>query len=281
MARLIGCMMVMNAADLLSVSLGTLGPLVDEMVVVDGGSTDNTRALARKLGATVIESPWPGANAVQRQVYLDYAARAYSGRDAWAVVLDADEAIVMGHPRSVVDTLDSEGLDWAMLSRMWLVDTPGGLRYVASKPHYPDPQLRLFRVRQGLRYTGVIHEILHGLGRGREVPVPRILHLDLLRTNLAERTEKVARYERLDPGSGVPRFYRFERYGYLLKPLPADDSILRHLGDISATTRVRLTGRRLRLKALQYHLTWRLVALVEWLHMKERRLFRRLRKPST
>src|SRR6516225_2759266 len=33
---------------------------VDEIVVVDSGSTDRTVEIAEKLGARVVESPWPG-----------------------------------------------------------------------------------------------------------------------------------------------------------------------------------------------------------------------------
>src|ERR1700730_16733035 len=112
-----------------------------------------------------------------------------------------------------------------MLRRMWLVDGPRGLSYISSHPHYPDRQLRLFKLRAGLQYTGKIHEVLHGLGPGRDLDTLAILHLDLLRTGAAARAQKVSRYENAEPGSGVPRFYLFERYGFTLEPLAVDASV--------------------------------------------------------
>jgi len=47
----------------------------DEIVIVDGGSTDRTIELARVAGAKVIENRWPGF-AAQRNVALDAAGGA-------------------------------------------------------------------------------------------------------------------------------------------------------------------------------------------------------------
>jgi glycosyltransferase involved in cell wall biosynthesis len=102
----IGCMMAMNAADLLKLSLASLIGKVDELVVVDGGSIDATKSVARDFGATVIESKWPDNHSLQRQVFLDYAlSRAQSDTDAWAFVLDSDEILVRGDPRQTVTEL--------------------------------------------------------------------------------------------------------------------------------------------------------------------------------
>jgi hypothetical protein len=58
----------------------------DEVIVVDSGSRDRTREIARAAGATVIENPWPGF-AAQRNVALDAA-----GGD-WVLEVDADERV--------------------------------------------------------------------------------------------------------------------------------------------------------------------------------------------
>lgn len=58
----------------------------DEILVVDSGSTDRTVEIAEKLGARVIDSPWPGY-AKQK----NFAAES-AGND-WILSLDADESL--------------------------------------------------------------------------------------------------------------------------------------------------------------------------------------------
>jgi hypothetical protein len=58
----------------------------DEIVVVDGGSRDDTVARARAFSARVIANPWPGYRA-QKQFALDQA------RGEWVLNVDADERV--------------------------------------------------------------------------------------------------------------------------------------------------------------------------------------------
>ena len=279
MTRLIGCMMAMNVADILDLSLGSLRGEVDDLVLVDGGSTDGTMVVARGIGATVIESKWPDNNSVQRQVYLDYAlALARDDDDTWALVLDADEILTGGSPKAAIADLNRHSLDFAMLPRKWLVDPPQGLSYLSSYPHYPDRQLRLFRLRPSLRYTGTIHEVLHGVGSGRDVDTPTILHLDLLRAGYDHRARKVRRYDESEPGSGLPRFYLFERYGFTVQPLQSDAYIQPLLARIKAITLVTLTPDDLRGKGVQYRFMRRPLDLSDWVTLKARRLPGRLKR---
>jgi glycosyltransferase involved in cell wall biosynthesis len=57
-----------------------------EIVLVDSGSTDATREVARAAGAVVVEQPWLGF-AAQRNVALEHA-----GGD-WVLEIDADERV--------------------------------------------------------------------------------------------------------------------------------------------------------------------------------------------
>jgi glycosyltransferase involved in cell wall biosynthesis len=279
MTMLIGCMMATNAAEVIELSLGSLQPMVDELVLVDGGSTDRTKAIAKGFGATVIESRWRDNYAAQRQVYLDYALQWATDKDeAWAFVLDSDEILAEGQLRQTIAELSRQGLDHAMVPRKWLVHTARGLSYISSHPHYPDRQLRLIKLRPGLRYTGHVHEVLHGLGSGRNVDAPQILHLDLLRAGLAQRKQKVKVYEKSEPGSGVPRFYMFERYGFTLEPLSIVDSVQPFIAGIKAMTSVNLTEGDLRGRTLQYRLTRRPLDLVDWGRLKARRLRGRIKR---
>jgi tetratricopeptide (TPR) repeat protein len=60
---------------------------VDEMVVVDTGSSDDTVAIAEGLGATVHRIDWPGDFAPARNQALQWVS------GDWVLVLDADEQL--------------------------------------------------------------------------------------------------------------------------------------------------------------------------------------------
>src|SRR5690242_1608591 len=60
--------------------------LASEIVVMDSGSTDQTRAVAERFGAIFEFHPWQGC-AAQRNVALRRCSR------PWVLCLDADEAV--------------------------------------------------------------------------------------------------------------------------------------------------------------------------------------------
>src|SRR5512136_1230257 len=58
----------------------------DEIIVVDSGSTDDTVAICKELGAQVHVHDWPGFG-VQKNRALGYASK------DWVLSLDADERV--------------------------------------------------------------------------------------------------------------------------------------------------------------------------------------------
>jgi tetratricopeptide (TPR) repeat protein len=78
-------MIVKNEARCLARCLESIRPVVDEMVVADTGSTDETVVIAQRHGARVVSFPWINDFAAARNFALDQAA------GDWLLVLDADE----------------------------------------------------------------------------------------------------------------------------------------------------------------------------------------------
>lgn len=75
-----------NEAHIIGTTLKSLAGVVQEIVIVDSGSTDETVTICKSLGALVIETTWDG-----------YGANKNKGIDAaahdWILNIDADEAL--------------------------------------------------------------------------------------------------------------------------------------------------------------------------------------------
>jgi tetratricopeptide (TPR) repeat protein len=80
-------MIVRDEAETLAACLASVRDVVDEMVVVDTGSQDDTVAIARAAGAVVHHLPWPGDFAAARNAALGWVT------GDWVLVLDADERL--------------------------------------------------------------------------------------------------------------------------------------------------------------------------------------------
>jgi glycosyltransferase involved in cell wall biosynthesis len=76
-----------NEADRIARTIESLQGLVDEVIVVDSGSTDGTQALCEKLGARVVHNPWTGFGP-QKRFAEDQA------KNDIILNLDADEWLI-------------------------------------------------------------------------------------------------------------------------------------------------------------------------------------------
>ncbi|WP_054691833.1 glycosyltransferase [Geotalea toluenoxydans] len=63
-------MIAKDEAPHLARALASVKPVVSEMIVVDTGSTDRTKDIARAFGASVFDLPWPGSFALARNESL-------------------------------------------------------------------------------------------------------------------------------------------------------------------------------------------------------------------
>jgi len=81
------CMIVKDEATTLGRTLESAEAVVDEIIVVDTGSTDDTMAIAQAHGAKVHAIGWSQDFAAARNASLRYAT------GDWVLVLDADEVL--------------------------------------------------------------------------------------------------------------------------------------------------------------------------------------------
>lgn len=121
----------------------------DEIVVVDGQSTDGTQALARAYGATVVERPFSGSFAQERNAGLAAAT------GDWVLQMDADET-VSPELRAAIERLLVEGSPHAALKLRRRNYFLGHQMRFGGWYHY---NVVLFR-RARARYDGLVHERL-------------------------------------------------------------------------------------------------------------------------
>jgi glycosyltransferase involved in cell wall biosynthesis len=148
MIPLSAVLIALNEEKMLADALRSVA-FCDEIVLVDSGSTDGTRALAEQAGARVIvNAPWPGFVA-QR----DLAVRA--ARHDWVLALDADERVGDALRREV-ETLRASGFAAAGY-RIPRVATYLG-RSIRGTDWYPDWQVRLFDRTRAAWQGDLVHE---------------------------------------------------------------------------------------------------------------------------
>lgn len=87
MTKLSFCAIVKNEEASLPKCLESVKNVVDEMIVMDTGSTDKTVEIAEKFGAKVLHYDWHNNFSAARNETLKYV------RGEWILVLDADEVL--------------------------------------------------------------------------------------------------------------------------------------------------------------------------------------------
>jgi tetratricopeptide (TPR) repeat protein len=140
------CMIVKDEEEMLPGCLEAVASAVDELIIVDTGSTDRTVEIAESFGAKVIDFPWNGSFSDARNVGLNAAT------GDWLFYLDADEHLMPEDAPRIRE----------LLNRTWregfhLVETnyTGGDDSGNAVTHLA---LRIFRNRPEYRFEGRIHE---------------------------------------------------------------------------------------------------------------------------
>lgn len=131
-----------NEETNLPACLASLSGLHGMIYVVDSGSTDQTLAIAKELGATILEHPFEHY-AAQR----NWAQRQLPKDSEWVLHLDADERLTPALVTEIAALLQNPPQDVAgyMLRKRTIFMG----RWIKHGGHYPSYHLRLFRCDLG------------------------------------------------------------------------------------------------------------------------------------
>lgn len=122
--------------------LDTLAPWVQQLFVVDSGSTDRTIAIARARGATVVAHPFEHYGA-QRNWALDHLPIAAP----WVLHVDADERVTPELRASIAEVAardEASTVGYLVARRTMFMG-----RWIRHGGHYPAWHLRLMRAGAG------------------------------------------------------------------------------------------------------------------------------------
>jgi tetratricopeptide (TPR) repeat protein len=148
--RVVGVVLARDEEENMGRCLTQLRPAVDQVVVVDTGSTDRTPQVAAAMGAEVVTTTWEDDFGKARN-----AAFPFLGEDGWALWVDADEFL---HPEDVEVPRVVAGLygvpDPPLLLRVVQNNHVGG----SVVPSYDT--VRMHPLGKGLTWRGRIHEQL-------------------------------------------------------------------------------------------------------------------------
>jgi len=152
--RIALCMIVKDEARFLARCLESVRGAVDEIIVVDTGSRDDSVAIARRAGAVVLEHAWTHDFAAARNFALA------ATKADFVLQLDADEELAKGAAKALRAAI-KQPVD------AWLLRLHHATRLDADRSAvvagHPDARVgdeqnlpRLFR--RDARYSGAIHE---------------------------------------------------------------------------------------------------------------------------
>ncbi len=156
------CMITKNEETFLADCLNSVKGLVDEIIVVDTGSEDRTKEIARGFTNKVFDFAWTNDFSAARNEAI------FRATGDWVLVLDADEELDKKDHLDILQAINCwQFLGFNLVTRNYSNDSnvSGWLPLTEEKNlgkgltgFYPSVKVRLFQNRKDLRFSGRIHE---------------------------------------------------------------------------------------------------------------------------
>ncbi|MCY6353848.1 tetratricopeptide repeat-containing glycosyltransferase family 2 protein [Clostridium sp. ZS2-4] len=177
------CMIVKNEEKDLPRCLGSVKDLVDEMIIVDTGSTDKTVEIAKSYGAKVYYFKWCNNFSAARNESLKYATK------DWILIMDADDEL-SSEDKDKFKALVNYNLNENTVCFFETLNYLGSAVNTSNITINLNP--RVFKNNYGYCYEGEVHNQLVNHKHdflGESYPI-RIYHYGYLEQNLVSKDKR-------------------------------------------------------------------------------------------
>jgi glycosyltransferase involved in cell wall biosynthesis len=156
------CMIIKDEEHNLPRCLDSVADAIDEIIIVDTGSTDRTVEIAESYGAKVFHHPWEGNFSKARNYSLKYATC------DWILIMDADEELQASDApklKEVIKDNNNSSVSFVIKNK-----------YKNSTQEGYAKMVRLFKNFHGVHYEGIVHNIIIHSGKCFESQLSIIHH---------------------------------------------------------------------------------------------------------
>ncbi|MEE9606049.1 MAG: glycosyltransferase, partial [Candidatus Scalindua sp.] len=192
-------MIVRNEEENLARCLNSVKDVVDEMIIVDTGSTDRTVEIAKSFGAKVFNHPWEGSFSKARNYSLKYAT------SEWILILDADEELDKNDApklKEIVKNNDLSAISFVVKNK-----------FMNSTQESYAARIYLFKNFNGTYYEGIVHNTIKCYGINHLDSSLIITHHgynlsdDKMEEKFMRTTTLLKEQIKTDPHNPVPHMY--------------------------------------------------------------------------
>ena len=178
-------------------------PFVDEIIVLDSGSRDQTVEVSQKVGAKTFTEDWRGFGPQKRRA-VELA------KNDWILSLDADEALSSESVAEILQKWPScnEKMGYYFPRKSFYLG-----RWIMHGGWYPDFQKRLFH-RKYSNWQGDIHEKVHSpQDQYLEHPIEHFVF-----ENISDQVKTNDKYSTLQATQHFNKGQRFSLFKLVVKP---------------------------------------------------------------
>ena len=173
------CMIVKDEEKVIGRCLESIKGIVDEIIVVDTGSSDKTVEIAQSYGAKLYYFQWNQNFSDARNFSISKATK------EWILIIDADEYLRPGDEEKFITAVNDVKNDGYLVKTLNF-NKEGSTQYIVNLNH------RLIKNNGNYRFSGAIHENIKCVDKNKQTGAIKVVDVGFFHTGYlaASRHEK-------------------------------------------------------------------------------------------